>query len=76
MTKPLRSFWFTAVAMLTFVAVYLTPGAAQQAARVSPDVYSQLRWRFIGPEGNRISAVVGVPGNPPDGAYGRDVGAS
>src|SRR5882724_10357243 len=60
----LRSFWFTAVAMLTFVAAYLTPGSAQQAARVSPDVYSRLRWRFIGPEGNRTSAVVGVPGDP------------
>jgi hypothetical protein len=60
----LRSFWFTTVAMLTFVAAYLTPGSAQQAARVSPDVYSRLRWRFIGPEGNRTSAVVGVPGDP------------
>jgi len=54
----------TAVAMLAFVAAYLTPGLAQQAARVSPDVYSQLHWRFIGPEGNRVSAVVGVPGDP------------
>src|ERR1700704_2882252 len=60
----LRSFGFSAAAMLLFVAAYLTPGVAQQAPRVSPDLYSQLRWRFIGPEGNRISAVVGVPGNP------------
>ena len=47
--------------MVMFVATYFTPSSAQQPARVSPDVYSQLRWRFIGPEGNRISAVAGVP---------------
>ncbi|HEX6533021.1 MAG TPA: hypothetical protein VF041_00405 [Gemmatimonadaceae bacterium] len=25
---------------------------------------SQLRWRFVGPQGNRVSAVIGEPGNP------------
>src|SRR4051812_47801876 len=35
-----------------------------QAPRVSPDTYSQLRWRFVGPEGNRFSSVAGVPGDP------------
>ncbi len=35
-----------------------------QASRVSPDLYGQLRWRYIGPEGNRFSAVTGVPGDP------------
>jgi len=38
--------------------------AQGQGARPSPDVYSRLRWRFVGPEGNRISAVVGIPGDP------------
>ncbi len=33
-------------------------------APLSPDIYSQLRWRYIGPEGNRISAVAGVPADP------------
>src|SRR6266853_790334 len=33
-------------------------------ARPGPDVYSRLRWRYIGPEGNRISAVAGIPGDP------------
>src|SRR5687767_7323494 len=37
---------------------------AQQAARIAPDVYSRLQWRHIGPEGNRISAVAGVVGQP------------
>ena len=37
---------------------------AQQATRIAPDVYSRLQWRHIGPEGNRISAVTGVVGQP------------
>ncbi|HJZ74068.1 MAG TPA: hypothetical protein VKE51_20150 [Vicinamibacterales bacterium] len=37
---------------------------AQGQPRVSPDVYSRLQWRFVGPEGNRFSAVAGVPGDP------------
>ena len=64
MSKTLRSFSMGGVVTLMCVAAYLTPGSAQQAARVSPDVYSQLRWRTIGPEGNRFSAVAGVPGDP------------
>lgn len=38
--------------------------AAQQATRIAPEVYGRLPWRHIGPEGNRISAVSGVPGQP------------
>src|SRR6476620_4759670 len=34
------------------------------AARPAPEVYGQLRWRFVGPEGNRISAVAGIAGDP------------
>jgi photosystem II stability/assembly factor-like uncharacterized protein len=30
---------------------------------ISPDVYRVLRYRYIGPPGNRTSAVVGVPGD-------------
>jgi photosystem II stability/assembly factor-like uncharacterized protein len=37
---------------------------AQGPARPGPEVFGQLRWRFVGPEGNRISAVAGVPGDP------------
>ena len=32
-------------------------------ARPGPDVYSRMRWRYIGPEGNRTDAVAGVPGD-------------
>ena len=34
------------------------------AQGVTPDLYKQLRFRYIGPVGNRISAVTGVAGNP------------
>src|SRR5882672_3587417 len=38
--------------------------AQGQPARPGPEVYGGLRWRYIGPEGNRFSAVAGVPGDP------------
>ena len=45
-------------------AVLMPAGHAQQAARPSPATYSALRWRYIGPEGNRFSAAAGIPGDP------------
>ena len=30
----------------------------------TPDVYAQLKFRYIGPVGNRVIAVAGVPNNP------------
>ncbi|MCG6955901.1 MAG: glycosyl hydrolase [Gemmatimonadetes bacterium] len=38
--------------------------AALGAQQVDPSVYAGLRWRTVGPEGNRAIAVVGVPGDP------------
>jgi photosystem II stability/assembly factor-like uncharacterized protein len=32
--------------------------------KISPEMYSVLRYRYIGPPGNRCSAVIGVPGDP------------
>src|ERR671924_690077 len=57
-----RAFPFSFVA-LTFV---LSVGALVQGQgpKISPDVYSALRWRYVGPEGNRVSAIAGVPGDP------------
>ena len=37
---------------------------AQGQPGVAPEIYRRLHWRFVGPEGNRISAVAGVPGDP------------
>jgi photosystem II stability/assembly factor-like uncharacterized protein len=36
---------------------------AQQPA-ISPEVYGQLKYRYIGPEGNRATSVAGIPGKP------------
>ncbi len=38
---------------------------AQQARTViDTSAYSRLRYRYVGPEGNRTSSVSGVPGDP------------
>ncbi|MBI4522020.1 MAG: sialidase, partial [Gemmatimonadetes bacterium] len=56
-------------ASLALVLSALTPAAVfgQQRApvpQIDPALYSQLTWRTIGPAGNRVSAVVGIPGDP------------
>ena len=33
-------------------------------APLAPEGYSQLKYRYIGPVGNRATAVVGIAGNP------------
>jgi photosystem II stability/assembly factor-like uncharacterized protein len=38
--------------------------AQAQNAQIDPEVYGQLKYRYIGPIGNRATAVVGLPGNP------------
>jgi photosystem II stability/assembly factor-like uncharacterized protein len=48
---------------VALVTSLLLTGFAQQAAGPGADIYRQLHWRFIGPEGNRFSAVAGVPGD-------------
>ena len=34
------------------------------ALNISPDIIKQLKYRHIGPPGNRVSSVAGVPGDP------------
>ena len=44
-----------------------TPTAPQTdtpASTPDPDLLHALKWRHIGPDGNRLSAAVGVPGDP------------
>ncbi len=54
--------------MLRNVILVLSLGAvpvfAQPVDPGSPDIYKQLKYRYIGPEGNRVIAGVGEPGNP------------
>lgn len=33
-------------------------------SQVDPDLFKQLKFRFVGPEGNRAIAIAGVPGDP------------
>ncbi len=43
----------------------ISPAArAQEVSRVQGGVFENLQYRHIGPVGNRVSAVVGVPGDP------------
>lgn len=47
------------------VACWSAPGPVRaQQTQIRPDAYSQLRFRYIGPVGNRTTAVAGVPGSP------------
>ncbi|HJW14333.1 MAG TPA: glycosyl hydrolase, partial [Thermoanaerobaculia bacterium] len=39
------------------------PGAPAPEAEKTADPYAALKYRFIGPPGNRVSAVAGVPGD-------------
>jgi len=38
--------------------------ATGRQAAPTPALWAQLPWRYIGPEGNRFSAAVGIPGDP------------
>ena len=47
------------------VACLATLGALAAAAPpLGPEAYRQLKYRYIGPVGNRVIAVAGLPGNP------------
>ena len=35
-----------------------------QAPAAGTDIYGGMKWRYIGPIGNRVTSVAGVPGNP------------
>jgi photosystem II stability/assembly factor-like uncharacterized protein len=45
-------------------ALVLLPGVPTHADKPDPKLYAALRWRHLGPIGNRVIAVVGEPGNP------------
>ena len=45
----------------TFLAANLTSNVFTQ--ELSPELYASLKYRHIGPEGNRVIAIAGLPGN-------------
>jgi photosystem II stability/assembly factor-like uncharacterized protein len=61
---------YRAFAGLLALSVLPTALAGQRAAlpsstpAVTPAVYQGLTWRHIGPEGNRFTSAVGIPGDP------------
>ncbi len=61
--RNLRSFLRLLVPVLALVVVQLSGARAQQPSAAA-DHLSALRWRYIGPVGNRVAAVAGVPGDP------------
>jgi photosystem II stability/assembly factor-like uncharacterized protein len=48
------------------IVLLVSTGLLAQESKPSSnaELYGQLRWRFIGPTGNRVTSVVGVPGDP------------
>ena len=57
--------WRIGLLAVTAAVLFLAVGLLQSYAQdIDPDIYSRLRYRYIGPGGNRTSAVVGVPGDP------------
>ncbi|MDH4219495.1 MAG: hypothetical protein OEW23_12035, partial [Candidatus Aminicenantes bacterium] len=58
--KPGIGLWALIVLFL-FIFLEAFHGYAQE---VTPEMYSALQYRHIGPPGNRTAAVVGVPGDP------------
>lgn len=46
------------------IAIGLLTAAAFAQSPINPDVYKTLRFRTIGPDGNRTDATAGVPGDP------------
>ncbi len=46
------------------ILTFLCFSVASFAQTYDPALFSEMRYRFIGPEGNRAIAIVGEPGNP------------
>jgi hypothetical protein len=57
--RRMCGFW-----VMIFAILFVLLGSAQIFAQdINPEIFSRLRYRHIGPPGNRTSAVVGVPGD-------------
>ena len=66
-SDPMRSsIVFISALIITLPSALIcgSVAAGQQLQDVDPDVFSRLTYRHIGPVGNRVSAVAGVPGDP------------
>lgn len=53
------------VSLASVVGLLCAPHSVRaQQTEIHPDAYSQMEFRYIGPVGNRTTAVAGVPGSP------------
>ncbi len=49
--------------LIHVLALAATPAAGQTLATLPADAFATLDYRYVGPVGNRVSAVIGEPGN-------------
>ena len=56
--------WRLVLAACAVVVIQLPAVLAQPQSPTAQDALSALKWRYVGPVGNRVSAVAGVPGDP------------
>ena len=54
----------TLIVLLLSVSLLTLLPSTIFAQVLTPEIYSQLDFRHIGPEGNRVIAIAGQPGNP------------
>jgi photosystem II stability/assembly factor-like uncharacterized protein len=60
----LRRVLFPSVLIAAMAVSVTTLIIAQSPGRPAPDALGALKFRYIGPVGNRVIAIAGVPGNP------------
>src|SRR5215469_8823484 len=56
-----RVCWIPVIGALAILSV--AEFVRAQQTPISPDVYNEMKFRYIGPVGNRATAVAGIPGN-------------
>src|SRR5918911_3700933 len=61
MLKRNRVLFGLTLLLISFSSLSLFTATAQESTR---DVLGSLRYRYIGPMGNRVTSVVGIPGDP------------
>jgi len=62
--KILRSSILRRLGAVLAAAVFFGGVVLVQAQDIEPELYKSLKYRHIGPKGNRVVAVAGVPGDP------------
>ncbi len=54
-----------ALSAMLILVLFLTVNVHDSFGQnITPDIYSELQYRHIGPEGNRCTSIIGQPGNP------------